>query len=100
MFCSLIHTHTHHTHFPSLVQLLSFIFHPRPSLGVSVLFVLQVGAKCRVEMEHEWELSTCHIQQIFQDKSHCVVFVEKLGKKLLVALSLPTYLPLVFFVFC
>ncbi|KAH8362444.1 hypothetical protein KR200_009735 [Drosophila serrata] len=44
----------------------------------------KVGAKCRVEMEHAFELSTCHIQMIFRDKTHCLVFVEKIGKKLLV----------------
>ncbi|KAH8235500.1 hypothetical protein KR032_001680 [Drosophila birchii] len=44
----------------------------------------KVGAKCRVEMEPEFELSTCHIQIIFRDKTHCVVYVEKIGKKLLV----------------
>ncbi|KAH8288191.1 hypothetical protein KR054_008321 [Drosophila jambulina] len=44
----------------------------------------KVGAKCRVEMEHEWDLYTCHIQKIFRDKTHCVVFVEKIGKMILV----------------
>ncbi|XP_032307808.1 protein ovarian tumor locus isoform X2 [Drosophila ananassae] len=44
----------------------------------------KVGAKCRVELEHELEMLTCHIQKISHDKASCLIFLEKLGKKILV----------------
>ncbi|KAH8368523.1 hypothetical protein KR084_012699 [Drosophila pseudotakahashii] len=42
----------------------------------------KVGAKCKVESEHDSEMYTCHIQSISKDKTYCVVFVEAIGKKL------------------
>ncbi|XP_016962741.1 protein ovarian tumor locus isoform X3 [Drosophila biarmipes] len=42
----------------------------------------KVGAKCKVELEHESEMYTCHVQIISKDKTYCVVFVEAIGKKL------------------
>ncbi|XP_041563048.1 protein ovarian tumor locus isoform X1 [Drosophila elegans] len=42
----------------------------------------KVGAKCKVELEYESEMYTCHIQSISKDKTTCVVFAEMLGQKL------------------
>ncbi|XP_041675178.1 protein ovarian tumor locus isoform X2 [Drosophila eugracilis] len=42
----------------------------------------KVGAKCKVELENQLEMSTCHIQNISKDRTHSVVFVEAIGKKL------------------
>ncbi|KAH8256664.1 hypothetical protein KR026_012286 [Drosophila bipectinata] len=44
----------------------------------------KVGAKCRVELQHEVEMVTCHIQKISRDNSSCLVFLEKIGKMTLV----------------
>lgn len=56
--------------------------------GLTLFFFLslQVGAKCRVELqtENDRQMYTCHIQKIGTDKSYCVVFVENFGKEYLV----------------
>ncbi|EDX02243.1 protein ovarian tumor locus isoform X1 [Drosophila yakuba] len=44
----------------------------------------KVGAKCKVELQNETEMHTCHIQSIYKDKTYCVVFVEAIGKKIVV----------------
>jgi len=84
------HIHTHHT--------LHYVLCPKPcfilACLVAVLFVFQVGAKCKVELEHESEMYTCHVQFISKDKTYCVVFVEAIGKKLGVPLFLPVFVDL------
>ncbi|KAH8320184.1 hypothetical protein KR074_010341 [Drosophila pseudoananassae] len=44
----------------------------------------KVGAKCRVELHHELDMVTCHIQKISRDNASCLVFLESIGKKILV----------------
>lgn len=53
---------------------------------VAVLFVFQVGAKCKVELPNETEMYTCHVQNISKDKNYCHVFVERIGKEIVVPL--------------
>lgn len=84
------HSHTPHTsHFKRFHFCLmwNFLLSLYPS-RCFVLFVFQVGAKCRVELEHELEMLTCHIQKISHDKASCLIFLEKLGKKILVPLCI------------
>ncbi|EDW51331.1 GM21279 [Drosophila sechellia] len=43
-----------------------------------------VGAKCKVELPHETEMYTCHVQNISKDKKYGLIFVETIGKKIVV----------------
>ncbi|KMZ08791.1 protein ovarian tumor locus isoform X1 [Drosophila simulans] len=44
----------------------------------------KVGAKCKVELPHETEMYTCHVQNISKDKKYGLIFVETIGKKIVV----------------